>query len=100
MYRKEKGSEVVRQLVIPRVLCNQVMKLGNEIILSGQQGIRKLLDSSKLLLLGIIGDVHWFCQSCDICQRTVSRGSAPRAPVQMMPMVNTTFEKVDIWWIP
>ena len=100
MYRKEKGSEVVRQLVIPRVLCNQVMKLGNEIILSGQQGIRKLLDSSKLLLMGITGDVHWFCQSCHICQRTVSRGSAPRAQVQMMPMVNTTFEKVAIWWVP
>ena len=40
IYRKEKGSEVVRQLVVPRVLRNQVMNLRHETLPPGQQGIK------------------------------------------------------------
>ena len=43
--------------------------------------------------------VHSFCQSCDICQKTVSRGNIPKAPMQVMPIINTPLEKVAIYLV-
>ena len=35
-----------------------------------------------------------FCQSCDICQRTIRKGSVSRAPLQNMPLVDQSFKRV------
>ena len=43
-----------------------------------------------------LGDIKRFCQSCDICQRTVDRGSVRRVPVQITPLVEVPFHKVAI----
>ena len=43
-----------------------------------------------------MGDIKRFCQSCDICQRTVDRGSVRRVPVQITPLVEVPFHKVAI----
>ena len=45
---------------------------------------------------GIFGDIRRFCQSCDICQRTVNKGSVRKAPVQSVPWVHIPFDKVEI----
>ena len=37
-----------------------------------------------------------FCRSCDVCQKTVDRGSAPRAPLGDMPLIDQTFKRVAI----
>ena len=37
-----------------------------------------------------------FCQSCDICQRTVNKGSVKKAPVHSVPWVHLPFDKVAI----
>ena len=44
----------------------------------------------------MFGDVCRFCKSCDICQRTVAKGTITRAPVQNMPLVNVPFQKMSM----
>ena len=66
--------------------------------MSGHQEIKKSLDRIILNFYwpGVIRDVHRFCQSCDVCQKTVSRDNIPKGPVQVMPIINTPFAKVAI----
>ena len=45
---------------------------------------------------GIMGDVRRYCQSCDICQRTVNAGSANKVPLQLLPLIDVPFAKVAI----
>ena len=41
-------------------------------------------------------DATSFCRSCDVCQKTVARGSVPRAPLGDMPLINQPFKRVAI----
>ena len=42
------------------------------------------------------GDVARFCRSCDICQRTISKGRIPKVPLPKMPMIDQPFKKVAV----
>ena len=57
--------------------------------MSGHLGIQKTSDRivNCFYWPDIVGDIQRFCQSCDICQRTVDRGSVRRVPVQITPLV-------------
>ena len=37
-----------------------------------------------------------FCKSCDVCQKTVSKGSVPKVPLERMPLINKPFKRVAI----
>ena len=42
------------------------------------------------------GQVRRFCQSCDICQRTVAKGRTPVVPLGKVPLIETPFQRVAI----
>ena len=73
--------------MVPKKLRNEVLRLGNEGILAGHLEIKKSSDRilTNFYWPGIFGDIRRFCQSCDICQRTVNKGSVRKAPVQSVP---------------
>ena len=89
---------VIRQLIVPRAFRNRVLSLGHDCVMAGHLGIRKTLDRILLNFYwpGMFGDVRRFCKSCDICQRTVAKGTITRAPVQNMPLVNVPFQKMSM----
>ena len=62
--------------------------------MAGHMGVRKTYDRimQNFYWPGIFGDFKRFCRSCDICQRTVDKGTVSRAPVQNMPLVNVAFD--------
>ena len=97
-YRLDVAGEVRRQLVVPRTLRAQVLKVGHETIPSGHQRVKKTLDRIMLNFFwpGIYGDVKRYCASCDICQRTIPRGTVSKVPVERIPVVKVPFEKVAI----
>ena len=37
-----------------------------------------------------------FCRSCDICQRTISKGRIPKVPLQKMPLIDQPFKRVAV----
>jgi len=41
-------------------------------------------------------DVTRFCHSCDVCQRTVSKGRIQKVPLGKMPIIDTLFKRVAI----
>ena len=42
------------------------------------------------------GDEARFCRSCDICQRTISKGRIPKVPIQKMPLIDQPFKRVAV----
>ena len=91
-------GEMWSQLVVPQGLRDRVLSLGHESIMSGHLGIQKTSDRIVRCFYwpGIVGDIKRFCQSCDVCQRTVDKGSVRRVPVQITPLVEVPFHKVAI----
>ena len=61
-------------------------------------GIKKTTDKiqSAFYWPGIPGDVTRFCKSCDVCHKTVSKGSVPKVPLEKMPLVEKPFKRVAI----
>ena len=41
-------------------------------------------------------DIRRYCQSCDICQRTIPKGRVTRVPLGEMPIIDTPFERVAV----
>ena len=43
---------------------------------------------------GINSDIKRFCQSCDICQRTIPKGKIVKVPLDKMPIIDVPFKRV------
>ncbi|GFN87459.1 gypsy retrotransposon integrase-like protein 1 [Plakobranchus ocellatus] len=61
-------------------------------------GIRRTKDKvlSNFYWPGLDGDVTRYCRSCDVCQRTVKKGTVPRVPLEKVPLIDTPFKRVAI----
>ena len=97
-YRRPEERLLLRQVMVPKKPRSEVLRLGHEGILAGLLGIKKYSDRilTNFYWPGILGDIRRFCQSCDICQRTVNKGSLKKAPVQSVPWFHLPFDKVTI----
>ena len=97
-YKRPEDGVFLRQVLVPKKLRDEVLRLGHDGILAGHLGIKKSGDRiiTNFYWPGIMGDIRRYCQSCDICQRTVDKGSVRRAPVQSVPWVHIPFDKVAI----
>ena len=93
-----KGRDPVKQLVVPQKLRTRVMSVAHESVLAGHLRIRKTIDrvGSCFYWPGMTGDVTRFCQSCDVCQRTVIKGSVKKVPLQSIPVVSEAFSKIGV----
>ena len=88
----------IRQVVVPLKYRNEVMKLAHESILGGHQGTKKTTDKvlSNFFWPGIQADITRFCQSCDICQRTVHKGRITKVPLGATPLIDTPFDRIAV----
>ena len=86
------------QLVVPKELRRQVMSVNHELAFSGHLGAKK----TEVRILpnffwpGLHQEVIRLCRSCDVCQRTVKRGSVKKVPLGSMPLINTPFKRVAV----
>jgi len=67
-------------------------------IMSGHQGVHRTQEriNANFWWPGMTDDVTRFCHSCDVCQRTVSKGRVSKVPVGKMPIIDTSFKTVAI----
>ena len=88
----------VKQLVVPQQFRNQVLKLAHDSAMAGHMRVKKTLDrvQAHFFWPGVNGDVHRYCISCDICQRTVTKGSVSKVPLGQMPLIDTPFRRVAV----
>ena len=70
------GGTTIRQVVLPKGLREYVMSIDHNTITGDHLGIRKTREKimSNFYWPGIDGDVTRYCHSCDVCQKTVSKG--------------------------
>ena len=87
------GEEIV-QIVLPKNVRVQATKLAHCGLFSGHQGTGKTFDrvTSSFYWPGAHGDITRFCQSCDVCQRTVSKGKVTKVPLEKMPVIEVPFQ--------
>ena len=92
----KKGSKTFQQVVLPSKLRNAVMEVAHDSILGGHLGTQKTVDRvlSNFYWPGLHADVTKYCQSCDLCQRTIPKGRTGKAPLGTMPIVGTPFTRV------
>ena len=66
-----------------------VMKLAYESFTAGHLAIKRTVQKVLLEFFwpGIASDIQRFCQSCDICQRTIPKGKIIKAPLNKMPII-------------
>ena len=93
LYRKHQGTKTGRslnQLFIPKGLRGQVMSVNHESAFSGHLGARKteVRIIPNFFFPGLRQDVIRFCRSCDVCKKTVKRGSVKKVPLGSMPLID------------
>lgn len=88
----------VRQLVLPHNVRIMVMKIAHKSPLGGHQGSNKMLAKiqEEFAWPGMVAEVKQYCQSCDICQRTIPKGKVGKVPLGEMPLIDTPFHRVAI----
>ncbi|GFO24248.1 Zinc finger protein [Plakobranchus ocellatus] len=74
------------------------MSVAHDSITGAHLGIRRTRDKvlSNFYWPGVDGDVTRYCRSCDVCQRTVKKGTVPRVPLEKVPLIDTPFKRVAI----
>ena len=90
---EEKSGVLCRLYKHPYVnekLRHPIMEVAHRSIMGGHMGIKKTTDKiqSAFYWPGIQGDVTRFCKSCDVCHKTVSKGSVPKVLLEKMPLID------------
>ena len=99
LYRKfVQDSEVFQQIVVPQSLRGQVLKTAHDALMSGHFGVRRTLARirSHFFWPQISKDVREYCRSCDVCQKTISKGRIPVAPLQTMPVISEPLSRIAV----
>ena len=92
------GGKLLKQVMVPVQLRNRIMELAQGWITGGHMGIKKMVDKirSAFYWPGIQRDMTRYCKSCDVCQKTVNKGSVPKVPLEKMPLIYKLFKRVAI----
>ena len=75
-----------------------VLKLAHDVPVAGHFSYKKTFAKciEDFWWPGIFKDVYNYCRSCDVCQRTSSKGLVKRVPMERMPIKNVPFQRVAI----
>ena len=92
------GKWLFVQLVVQQQYRKTIMKLAHESIMCGHFVVKRTIQKvmSEFFWPGISSDIKRYCRSCDICQRTISKGKNARAPLSRMPIIDTPLQRVAI----
>ncbi|XP_078336880.1 uncharacterized protein LOC144626502, partial [Crassostrea virginica] len=91
-------GRVFSQLVVPQKFREDVMRIAHDSLLAGHLGIQRTVTkvTSEFFWPGVQSDVRRFCQSCDICQRTLQKGKVSKVPLERMPLIDEPFQRVAV----
>ncbi|XP_041375943.1 uncharacterized protein LOC121388603 [Gigantopelta aegis] len=103
LYRKFKSSKVENgktftQFVVPQPYRTKVLKLAHESIMSGHLGTKRTVSRilAEFFWSGVQAEGKRFCQSCDICQRIITKGRVCKVPLEQMPLIDEPFKRVAV----
>ena len=96
--RKDDVGDPHKQILVAKSLIEGVMEVAHDSLFGGNLEMKKTEDriQTNFLWPGLHEDVASFCRSCDVCHKTVARGSVPRALLGDMPLIDQPFKRVAI----
>ena len=76
---------------MPQKFSENVMRIAHDSLLAGHLGIQRPVTkvTSEFFWPGVQSDVRRFCQSCNICQRTLKKGKVSKVPLERMTLSTT-----------
>ena len=91
-------GETWKQIMVPKSLRIHVMEVAHDSIFGGHLEVQKTKDriQTNFYWPRMHNDVSGFCRSCDVCQKTVDKGTVARAPLGEMPLIDTPFKRVAV----
>lgn len=101
LYRKytpHHDQREIKQLVVPKEIRTEVMKVAHEGLLSGHCGTKRTRErvTSNFFWRNLAQDVSRFCRSCALCQKTFPKRKQQNAPMQRMPVISEPFKRVAV----
>ena len=95
---QKEGGRTFSQLTVPAKFRQVVMKLAHESIMSGHLATSRTISRilSEVFWPGMQSEIKRFCQSCDICQKTMSKGKVKKVPLDRMPLIDVPFKRVAV----
>jgi len=100
LYRMKtnRREQTKKQLAISETLRQHVMTLAHAGVMSGHLGIHRTQERiiASFWWPGMSDDITRFCHSCDICQRTISKGRVSKVFLGKMPVIEIPFKKVAV----
>ena len=93
-----KQNQWFNQIVVPKKLRASVLATAHDQLLAGHCGVRRTQKRilTKFFWPGLSVDVTKYIRTCDICQKTTSKGKVPPVPLASMPLIGTPFDRVAI----
>ena len=93
-----RGKPLKQVVMVPEKLRRPIMEVAHGWFMGGYMGIKKTTDKiqSAFYWPGIQGDITLYCKACKVCQKTVSKGSVPKVPLEKMPLIDKPFKRVAI----
>ena len=91
-------GETWKQIIVLKSLQIRVMEVAHDSIFGGHLGVKKTKDRIQINFYWprMHNDVSGFCRSCDVCQKTVDKGTVARAPLGEMRLIDTPFKRVAV----
>ena len=95
---EKEGGKTYSQLIVPSKFRQVVMKLAHESIMSGYLATSRTISRilSEFFWPGLQSEIKGICQSCDICQKTMSKGKVKKVPLDRMPLIDVPFKIVAV----
>ncbi|XP_062572173.1 uncharacterized protein LOC134234132, partial [Saccostrea cucullata] len=95
---EKEGGKTFSQLIVPSKFRTIVMKLAHDSVMSGHLATGRTISRilSEFFWPGMQSEIKRFCQSCDTCQRTVSKGKVSKVPLDRMPLIDVPFKRVAV----
>ena len=91
-------GETWKQIMVPKNLRIRVVEVAHDSIFGGHLGVKKTKDriQTNFYWPRMHKNVSGFCQSCDVCQKTVDKGTVARAPLGKTSLIDTQFKRVAV----
>ena len=89
-------KEKLKQILVSKDLRKKVMEVAHDTTLAGHMGVKKTKILNNFYWPAIHQDVVSFCRSCDVCQRTISKGSVAKVPQEKMSLMDLPFKRVAV----
>jgi len=84
--------------MVPRNLRMELMSIAHDVPMGGHLGSKKILDRIDKVFNwpNMHDNVRRFCESCEVCQKTIPKGMLGRVPLSKMPLIDIPFKRVAI----